>query len=365
MINAVFVMEQHLGHQSFFQNMRRFVDQSPHIQATWARITYRRPGSWIEKIPLLPGYLSGTLVGRMQVREALQSGEYDIALFNTQVPAVLGSSLLNRRPYVLCTDITPLQYDQMGLNYGHRPDQLRVISRFKQQINTSVFQNAARVLPWSHWTAESVIGDYGVLEQRVEVVPPGVDVDVWRPGHDSPGREQQCKPLRILFVGGDFYRKGGSMLVEACRELPAGSVELILVTKSDVPQESWIHTHRDLVPNSAELVRLYQSCDIFVLPSNGEAFGIAAVEASSVGLPVIATRIGGLVDIVTDQETGFLIPPGDKKALVQHLFQLLDDCQLRREMGQAGRTKAEKMFNAKKNASRVIEILCENAARSS
>jgi glycosyltransferase involved in cell wall biosynthesis len=358
MIKAVFVMEQHLGHQSFYQNMRKFMDLSPRLEATWVKVTYSQPGHWIEKVPFLPKNLSGTLVGRSQVREALSRTKYDIALFNTQVPAVLGGSLTNRQPYIICTDITPIQYDKMGSDYGHIPDQNGLIQQYKQQVNTKLFQNAARNLPWSQWTANSLVKDYGVKERRIEVIHPGVDIDLWKPGKNPP-----CHPLRILFVGGDFYRKGGMLLVEACRQLPVGSIELVLVTKSTVPQDPWITTYHNMLPNSEDLIQLYRSCDVFVLPTNGEAFGIAAIEACSIGLPVIATRVGGLAEIVSDEETGYLISPGDQQGLVDRLTQLLDDCKLRRHLGQAARVRAEHCFNARKNVDRLIEILYENAVK--
>ena len=60
--------------------------------------------------------------------------------------------------------------------------------------------------------------------------------------------------------------------------------------------------HPDLNPNDGALLSLYQSSDLFVLPTEAEAFGIAAIEASAVGLPVIATRVGGLTDVVVDGE---------------------------------------------------------------
>lgn len=89
-----------------------------------------------------------------------------------------------------------------------------------------------------------------------------------------------------------------------------------------------------------------------------EAFGIAAVEATALGLPVIATKVGGLVDIVSEGESGFLIPPGDSQKLSEKLRLLVDNASLRTQFGQAARERAIMYFDARKNAARMAEILC-------
>jgi glycosyltransferase involved in cell wall biosynthesis len=185
-------------------------------------------------------------------------------------------------------------------------------------------------------------------------MPVGVDLDWWRPAWHSTNQ-----PVRILFVGGDFVRKGGNVLLEAYRTLPKGSAELVVVTRSMVQPEEGISVYGNIQPNSNELRKLYQNSDIFVLPSNAEAFGISAVEASAMGLPVIAAATGGLADIVADQETGFLIPTGDVRALASRLRILVENVELRREMGMAAALRAQAKFDAKKNAARLVDIMVE------
>ncbi|MBE0699130.1 MAG: glycosyltransferase, partial [Anaerolineaceae bacterium] len=234
-IRAAFVMEQHLGHLSFYENLRQFVEQSPEIHATWVKVTYEDPDSPWDRLSFIPKHLRGSLTGRFQIRRGLAQAAYDIALFNTQVPAVLGGKLVSKQPYILCTDITPIQYDGMANQYGHKPDRPGPIQQYKHHANTRIFQNASRILPWSRWTGSSLINDYGVSPDRIEVIAPGIDLDIWR-----PAPKKGTGPLRILFVGGDFYRKGGDLLIKACEQLPQGMVELHLVTRSSIPQKDWI-----------------------------------------------------------------------------------------------------------------------------
>ena len=290
--------------------------------------------------------------GRAQVYQGLQKKRYDVALFNTQVPAVLAGKMARSRPYVICTDFTPVQYDRMAVDYQHTVSRSRAINTYKHLANVKTLREASFLLPWSKWAGDSLIADYRVDARRVVVIPPGVNLEVWRPGTG----ENSGRP-RILFVGTDLYRKGGAMLIEAYKSLPAGSAELVLVTKSAVPEMEGVHVYRDLKPNSPELISLYQSCHLFVLPSKGEAFGIAAVEASAVGLPVIASSVGGLSEVVVENETGFLIQPGNVLNLTSNLRLLVENASYRRQMGQAARVKAEKSFNAKENALRVVSKL--------
>lgn len=352
MIRATFIMEQHLGHRSYYENLRQVVDQCPLIEPTWVPVTYAQTDSLWERLPLLSPHVRGTLAGRMQVKQGLRQPT-DIFLFNTQVPAVLGGSI--DKPYVLATDITPLQYDQMAHYYGHQPDQEGLLSRYKYQANVKTFQGAARIFPWSSWTADSLVKDYGIDPRRIEVIPPGVDTTIWRPREQNGYR----KAIRILFVGADFKRKGGHIVLKAFRSLARELVELVIVTQEKLPLEQGVRVYNNLKPNSPELIALYQSCDVFVMPSKAEAFGIAAIEASAVGLPLITTAVGGLRDIVEDGKTGFFIPPDDHATLARRLHLLAKNPGLRRELGQAARQRVETQFNSHINAGRIAHILQE------
>jgi glycosyltransferase involved in cell wall biosynthesis len=356
-VNATFFMEQHLGHRVYYQNLRAFIDRSAQIRPTWVPITYTGVKNLIERFPFLPGNVRGSLICRRQVQQGLKRGISDVLYFNTQVPAALGNLHVKDKPYLIATDITPIQYDRLAAPYRHHVDSNYFLGWFKHHVNTKVFQGAAWVLPWSSWAAESLIQDYGVDPRRVQVLPVGIDVERWRPAEHA-----NQKPVRILFVGGDFERKGGALLLEAFRSLPAGSAELILVTHATLPEEKGVVVHNNIQPNSAELLDFYQSSDIFVLPSNAEAFGIAAVEASASGLPVIATFSGGLPDIVVHQETGFLIPVGDVRSLSTYLRTLVENTELRKRMGRAAYRRAQIKFDARKNADRLVEILCETVS---
>src|SRR6266511_3729777 len=111
MVRATFVMEQHLGHQTNYQNIRAFADNNAQIKATWVLVTYKNTNAIWEHITVLPQRIRDTLSGRKRVQTGLKQTASDVVFFNTQVPSVLGGKMAQRRPYAISTDLTPIQYD--------------------------------------------------------------------------------------------------------------------------------------------------------------------------------------------------------------------------------------------------------------
>lgn len=358
MVRVSFFMEQHVGHRTFYQNLREHIGQDTRIEAKWVEITYKDPNSNWERVPIISENFRGSLVGRQQVRHGLAKDGSDIAFFSTQVPAVLGGHILSHFRYVLCTDITPVQYDGMSEYYKHEVDRNRIWGAFKHFRNTQVFNKAARILPWSTWVKQSLVDDYAVSPANITVVPVGVDVNLWK----AKSIQSESCPVRFLFVGGDFLRKGGDLLLEAFRQLPVGEAELILVTRETVPEEENVRVYNDLQPNSPELVALFQESDVFVLPTRAEAYGIVAIEAGASGLPIIMTDVGGIRDIVQDNKNGYLIEVDNVQQLSDRMTRLMKDPELRWQMGQNARKRVEDNFTAKNNATRIVDVLLEVAA---
>ena len=96
--------------------------------------------------------------------------------------------------------------------------------------------------------------------------------------------------------------------------------------------------------------------DVFVLPSDSEGIGLAIMEAMATGLPVVATAVGGVPEVVSDGQTGILVPPRQPKLLAQAIVRLLVDPDLARAMGAAGRNRVEALFDAKVMAERTVAV---------
>jgi glycosyltransferase involved in cell wall biosynthesis len=162
----------------------------------------------------------------------------------------------------------------------------------------------------------------------VRVIPGGVEVPT-RTGDEA-------EPPSVLFAGRLSPEKGVLELLEAANGLP-------LVVAGDGPLRRRVPGALGFVP-PPELERLYDRAAVVACPSYREGFGVVCAEAMAHGKPVVASAVGGLLDLVVDGETGLLVPPGDVEALRQALVRLLDDADLRRRMGAAGRARVEARF---------------------
>jgi glycosyltransferase involved in cell wall biosynthesis len=212
--------------------------------------------------------------------------------------------------------------------------------------------------PWSRWAASS-LRRQGVAADRIEILPPGVDLDLWKPPDGQRGAGDG--KLRLLFVGGNFERKGGDILLDAFRSRFADRCELDIVTADAVAGGGGVRVHR-AEPNSRLLRGLYERADLFVLPTRAECFGIATVEAMASGLPTIVGDVGAARDIVDENVTGWLVEP-TRTALARTLDHALEHRQHLPEMGRRARRVAERRFDGRQNDARLVELLLREADR--
>jgi glycosyltransferase involved in cell wall biosynthesis len=357
---VAFVMEQILGHATWSFNLREALAKM-NVDPVWVETTLQRTGGVPERVPGLPPVARAGLRGLIDVRRGLAGQRYDVLLFNTQKAAMLCQPYLLRTPTLLMTDVTPAQYDRMAGPYEHEATASWPVAHAKRAVNSLNFRLAYAVVPWSRWVAGSLDREYGVPVERTHVIPPGVDTTLWRPAQRAPSAVP-----RLLFVGGNFARKGGQLLLDAFRDLGlAGRAELHIVTRDRVPDQTGVTTHHGLTNGSPELRALYEGADAFVLPTLADCFSIAAIEAMAAGLPVLTSDVGGISDIVVEGATGFLTQPGDGRALRHCLAKLVEDAHLRTVLGAAGRQRAVDRFDAVTSTAKLLALAAEAHERRS
>jgi starch synthase len=360
-----------IGHKVFGGLLRRTFADSPTLdfhaywtdekREPWARIVNQSLRSRLP-IPYLiernldfrrvRGELGYAFYGRRLVQRMSRRLPVDVLHFHTQTAALLSTDLMRRTPAVITCDQTAMQAaPEWGeaWQWTHAPG---------AAIERRAFRAAAAVVPFSQWAAAAVIAEHGVDPARVHVIPIGVvlsdfaDIDRERRFHEEQ------RPFRILFVGGDFRRKGGPLLVDVFLERFAHrGVELHLVTPAPgIASHPQIFVHRGITAFSPEWKQLYAQADVFVLPTRYEAFGIVFVEAMAAGLPVIATSISAIPEIIGENETGLLIERDDGQALAERIEMLLDNAVLRRRLGENGPPRVTALFDAAKNAAKLGEV---------
>ena len=350
-----FVMEQQVGMKTYYQNWRRGVESLGGIDATWVPIHYYRENGSIEKMKFIPGSIRAAMRCRSEIREGLGERSYDAVLFNTYNPAVIDRRTAEKQPSYLVFDVTPIQYDRMSKWYGHKTGNNPLLESYKHNRVKETLQSAAGLFAWSNWAGKSAIQDYGVSPEKLHVLSPGVDTVLWNPG-TAESKPNDGK-TRILFTGYDFERKGGDLLLKWAATTTLKNWELHIATREIQEVPPGVMVHAGLKSNSPELVELFQRCDIFALPTRADCFSLVSLEAMAAGLPVISTNVGGIGDIVRNEETGYLIPPDDYDALHERLDALVLDAALRERMGRSGREVVCKSFNTFDSVRRGMKIM--------
>lgn len=358
-----FTMQQVLGHITVYRNLRRFVERDESIAPIWTEVTYHQPGGWIERIPLVPAGKKGVARGALQVRQGLKRAPYDALLFNAEALCVFIRGHIRRVPTVIMPDMTPHQLDLMAEFYNHPKPGDSALTRYKHRVNVDIYRAARLIAPWSNWTKGSLLRDYGVPEEKIVVLPPGVDTEQWAPppAEMRQARQEALNQLpQVLFVGGDFERKGGPLLLDWFLARGQQSCELHIVTRTPpaLPERvPGLHVYTNLEANDPRLTQLYRESHVFVLPTLADCFGVASIEAMATGLPVITTNVGGVPDIVDDGQQGFLIEPQDGVMLASRLERLLADAPLRRAMGEQARAKVLARFDACRNSEQLTRLM--------
>jgi glycosyltransferase involved in cell wall biosynthesis len=277
--------------------------------------------------------------------------EFDAGFVHTMTISLLAGPYYELVPTVISVDATPVNIDSLAWAYRHRRQPL-LIEQIKRHLVSRAFNRARAYVSWSEWAKQSLVDDYGVEAERVLVVAPGTDLELFR----KP-RERRPGLPRVLFVGADFLRKGGDVLLQAFRQRLKGKAELHLVTNYPVPLEEGVIVHQGLGPNSAPLIDLFKDADVFALPTRADCLAVVLGEAMAASLPIVTTSVGAHGEAVEDGRNGFIVEPGDSDSLCEALERLVDDAELRRSMGQQARALAEERFDAKRNALKVVELM--------
>ena len=367
------VIEGYIGHRTYGQLMQSYFshsddcnvdfywhdqDRELHSKLLRRLLSYQSSNHWVRqqnfdfflfRVQLALAYLSR----RVLVRN-LDKADYSALHFHTQPLAYLCLDLMREIPTVISIDRTAAQasreYTKPNLRWTFAPN---------IRLDKKVFEAAKSIVTFSEAARRSVIDDYGIVPEKVTVIYPGVDLEKI----PLAAPTAQSKPYKILFVGGDFERKGGHDLVNVFLEKFADRAELHLVTQTPIQVDHPnIYLYKNIKAYTPEWLQLYHQADVFVMPTYAEPFGWVFLEAMAAGLPIVATHITAIPEMVTQGENGFLIAPGDRTALAQSIEKLINNPELGQKMGLKGRQLVEQKFNAQTHFETLENILKEAIA---
>lgn len=226
------------------------------------------------------------------------------------------------------------------------------------------------IVTGSRWLADCARKSALFSNKRVEAVPSGIDVSIYRPLGRDTAREILNLPKDKIFIlfgalsATSDPRKGYHLLVEALRAVAAkrGDVEGLVLGASRPATPPDVGMKLTYIPKLSDdwsLALVYSAADVLAAPSTQDNLPFSVMEAQSCGVPCVAFNIGGMPDMIEDGVNGVLAHPFDTGELAGGLLAILGDGQKRREMGEKSREKALKEYDVAVQAERYEKIYRE------
>jgi len=258
--------------------------------------------------------------------------------------------------------LRPWKADQLGSGY--------LLSSW---IEKTVVEAADRVIAVSGRMRDDILAHFGADPARVVVIHNGIDPERFRRTEQRDALDRLgVRPPYVLFVGRITDQKGIFHLLDAVPRLPAGVQVVLCASAPDTPEiEERLRRAVPRYPNVLWInemapvdvvVQLYSHAAVFVCPSVYEPFGLINLEAMACETPVVASAVGGILEVVEDGKTGLLVPPGHPEELAAALGRVLDNPALGRSLGQAGRRRVEAQFSWASVAERTEHVYADAIA---
>ncbi|MGD0337127.1 MAG: glycosyltransferase family 4 protein [Candidatus Omnitrophota bacterium] len=194
-------------------------------------------------------------------------------------------------------------------------------------------------IAWSQKAKSRAIKQFKYDPGKIHVLPPFI-----KPQPDNAKTDSQ--KIMIGFVGEDFERKGGPLLLEAFKTLAKkyADIHLKIISSHKIENSENIESYGRKTRHEL-FSSFYPDCDIFVLPTKADFFGMSILEAMSFGIPVITSDVYAMNEIIDDGKDGFLIPPNNLSALLEKMSALIKNKDFREVMGREAKNKILQKFN--------------------
>ena len=225
-----FVLTTAAGNRTRFLNLRKYAERDPEIECVWAPVSH-----FMEPNPFLPwpGPIRTRMIVWRQSQPVLrQLSRLDAVMYHVFEPYLwsIMRQPFCRRPRIVWSQDNPPLADSRSLGYGGTWSRAPWRARLRFRFDRWCLKQAALCIPFSRWAAEALTSACGVPGEKVHPVHVGLDLEIWphRP-KDDPSPDGR---VRILFVGGDFVRKGGDLLLEIFRHRFDTRAEIHIVTQT-------------------------------------------------------------------------------------------------------------------------------------
>lgn len=299
--------------------------------------------------PLFQQYSPYSLSLAVKIREVAEQHELDLVHVHYAIPHAASAFLAREmfKPRRLPT-MTTLHGTDITL-VGMMPSYFE-ITRFS-------IEKSDAVTAVSEFLRQETIREFRI-EKPIEVIHNFVDTDVFSVKTDCAVRTRLAPAgERIMMHVSNFRRVKNIPVVLDVFNAVQKLVPTRLVLVGDGPERESVERRAEELGIDGKVVflgdqeyvaDLLPAADVFLLPSQHESFGLAALEAMSCGVPVVGSKIGGLPEVIVDEKTGYLCEPGDVPCMIAIVMGLFKNEDLRRSIGQAARERAVREFNRDK-----------------
>jgi glycosyltransferase involved in cell wall biosynthesis len=264
---------------------------------------------------------------------------------------------------------TPLVHTEHGTRHSTVPNKvIDLISRaYDHSIGALLVKSARKNIGVSEAACE-FLKHLGAA--NAQVIYNGIDTSIFKKEEDTNCRQKlgiSNDDIVITFVGRLIYAKGVQDLISAFPRIKDTAPKAKLLIVGDGPYRAELEKmarqtdcHSDILflgqKTQAELIEILSTTDICVNPSYSEGLPTSVMEAASIGLPIIATDVGGTREIITTDETGIMVKARDVGQLAEELYRLLANAELRGKLGKSARILAERKFNWDKITGEYIKL---------
>jgi glycosyltransferase involved in cell wall biosynthesis len=356
-VRLAFVLQTALGWRTYGRHLRNAVNRRDDVEPLFIELSLskidtlfwkRTSLSYLDRMYRHVDPING-YQGRVgsKIRRTIANFSPQCVHFIGHWPAAAISNQNPRIPFTISLDSTRsgIRSDLRGGNWVAADD----------AREADLLKRASFMFPMSTWTRDSIVKDLGGSANRILVIPPSIDVGAYQPNLGSGS-----KRLQLIFIGTDFLRKGGDRLCKWIKGPLSGKVDLHVVSAKASPSiaSDNIILH-GRVDNQELVTNLLPRMDAICHPTLSDMSSFVLAEAAAAGLGAVASRVGGIPDVVEHNKTGILCDPKDDHAFVEALKRLAEDRDFNRKLGIQGRAKAEKDFDESRNFNALIDHMIQ------
>lgn len=269
----------------------------------------------------------------------------------------------NRPSFFTAHSLGAWKKDQMSGNPAEMEEKYKFAHRIAEE--TRIFESVTAQSVTTQLQQEKLAELYGIHNDNIAVIPPGVDVNTFNIPESGNEKTSRIIPDQYIFCLSRIdANKGHDLLLQAFdlvrRQVP--DINLVIGGGSPKPQTrelSVLAAMREIIDRKGLndraqifgyvpddiLVPLYQQAELFVLPSTFEPFGMTALEAMACGTPVIASKFGGIRNVIQSGQNGLLVDPTDATTFADNIIQLLTDKDQAKRIGLEGYRTVQRLFS--------------------